>query len=443
MADTSPYVLIVPHYSEAVFAFMNVIQALQQGSMQPLVLVTEQDTKTREICEQYHIAVEIMPPLAWHHQLQSLRQAVTEPLRVRHFFEDLFKRRRLAAVLLVDDRRYNELFLIAAARRRHIPTIVLMWAATNSAADMTLWRQKSLAHIGQSRWRWLEPLIRWRAPQAIRDVDGKAVYWQHPLAILTLALLAGYPPQPWILGGGTADWVAVMGAHYRDLLLAEGVAAQKIAVTGHPRHDDMVKLAAQWRQTTPAKPYILLAAPPVAHIQQGTRGGHISAEQMHEYLHWVIEQLLELPLDVMVKPHPRDSGKTLAYLNDHRRPIDIKADQPVAPLVARAALLVCQGSSVVLEACGLNIPVVTFDFHNTPGYDMWGAAGAAVHVRERDSFPQIVCSVLGNSHLRQQLEQQREEFVTRYMCLDGKATERVITLIQQTSTSAGKDTRSG
>jgi hypothetical protein len=423
---TESHMLIVPHYAEAVNAFLNVLLALRETATPPLVLVQANDSGTLALCEQHGFATEILPDFAWHHGLHSIRQALTEPLHIRRYTEEILRRRGIKGMLLVDDRRYIELFLIHAARKRRIPSMVLMWAATNSSQDMTRWRQKSHSHLDHSRWRWLKPLIRRVAPQALREIDGQEVYWQHPLAVLTLWLLADYPPQPWILGGGTADTVAVMGAFYRDLLISEGIAPAKIQVTGHPRHDDIVHLAAQWRQNLPAKPSILLAAPPIAHIKAGTRGGHITMEQANAALHGVIEQLLELPYDLMVKPHPRDVGSMPDYLQNHRRDIRIAGNEPVAPLLARAALLVCQGSSVVLDACGLDVPVVTFDFYDTPGYDMWGKAGASVHVTDPAQILPSVQAALTDPALQSQLREQRQNFVARYMRLDGEATKRVL-----------------
>lgn len=430
MSENPAYVLIVPHYSEVIFAFLNVIQALEKTPTKPLVLVQEHDTHIQQICDNFSIPTEIMPTFSWRNQLKGLHQCLAEPLRVRRFFKGLLRRRRITAIVLVDDRRYSELFLIQAARKRHIPTIVLMWAATNSSQDMVRWRQKSLAYLERSRWRFLRPLVRLLAPQALKNVDGQTVYWQHPLAILTLALMAQYPPQPWVFGGGPADRVAVIGPHYRDLLIADGVPPEKIVVTGHPRHDDLVNLAPKWRETSPEKPYILLAASPIAHIKQGTRGGHVSPDERDIYLHWVIKQLLELPYDVVVKPHPRDADADPTYLHNHSRPIHIMPDEPIAPAIALASLLVCQGSSVVLDACGLDTLTITFDFHNTPGYDMWALAGAAIHVTDQAQFLPTIQSLLEDTALQATFHEGQTAAKEHYMRVDGQATERVLDLIE-------------
>jgi hypothetical protein len=422
------YCLIVPHYSEAIMAFLNVIRALPASGLTPLILVDGHDTNTVDLCQQHGLDIVTVPHFTWRNQIKGPLRLLSEPLRVRLFCRALFQAYPIAAVLLVDDRRYTELFLIEAAHRRNIPCVTLMWAATNQARDMVAWRQKSLAAIETSRWRILKPLVRVFAPQALREIDGQTVYWQHPLAILTLALCARYPPHPWILGGGTSDVIAVIGDHYRDLLVSEGIPPEKVIVTGHPRHDDLVRQAAEWKQKPLEKAYILLAAPPIAHIKQGTRAGHVSPEEMNAYLHWVIEQLLAFPFEIVVKPHPRDMGMSLDYVQNHTGPVRV-VNQPIAPLIAQASLLVCQGSSVVYEACSLNIPVVTFDFYHTPGYDMWEIAGVSLHVKERGQFSQIIQSALFDAHLRVQLQLQQHLFVNRYMKLDGKATQRIVSLL--------------
>jgi hypothetical protein len=143
MSENTTHILIVPHYSEVIFAFLNVIRALEKTPTKPLILVQENHTHLQQICAECSIPTEIVPAFSWRNQLKGPRACLAEPRRVRRFVDDLLARRRITGILLVDDRRYTELFLIQAARQRHIPTLVLMWAATNTADDMVRWRQKT------------------------------------------------------------------------------------------------------------------------------------------------------------------------------------------------------------------------------------------------------------------------------------------------------------
>ncbi len=424
--------LIVPHYSEAVRAFLNIIKSLHQRGIQALVLVAETDTQTLTVCEEFDIPVIVMPVFSWYHQKRSPIHFFGEPWRVKRFCQRLFDSHHIIGLILVDDRRYAEIHLILAAKKRKIPTLVVMWAATNNSVNMMLWRQKSLAHLNKSSWRHLGFLVNRLAPQAIRQLDGTDIYWQHPLAIISLAIFATYPPFPWIFGGGSADKVAVIGDFYREMLIQEGIPSEKIVSTGHPRHDDLVLCINEWKQqpVITDKPYIVLAAPPVSQTKKTARQGHVTPEAMNQYLHRVIEDLLKLPFELVIKPHPRDVSIKLDYLDHHSAQYLVIKDYPIARLLLNASLLVCQGSSVVFDACGLDIPIVTFDFLETPGYDMWYQAGVSAHVTTPDNFATIVRAVLSDTQLREHFQQQRKKFVQHYMRLDGKATQRIIELIQ-------------
>jgi hypothetical protein len=245
------------------------------------------------------------------------------------------------------------------------------------------------------------------------------------------------------LGGGWAEAVAVVGERYRDMVAAEGVPVSKIHVTGHPRHDRTVMDGVRWRGperetirreigAPEAARLVVLAAPPVAHILQGTRAGHIAPETMAGYLRTVVAELLALGADVhlAVKIHPRDADLPLSWLEGHHRTFSVVRKMEAARLIAAADLLACQGSSVVFDAHLLDVPTVTFDFFRTPGYDMWAKAGGVLHVTEPAAFSETVRNALDEPETRQRLAAERKEFRRSHLRDDGKAAERIAGMIR-------------
>jgi CDP-glycerol glycerophosphotransferase (TagB/SpsB family) len=290
----------------------------------------------------------------------------------------------------------------------------------------------------------VRPIVRLIAPQALRPgPDGRLLLWQPLSAILAMALLGCYPRQPWVLGGGWADAVAVVGERYRDMIAAEGVTVSKIHVTGHPRHDRTITDGVRWRGperktirreigVPKDNRLVVLAAPPVAHILQGTRAGHIAPETMAGYLRKVVAELLALGGDVhlAVKIHPRDADLPLSWLDGHDWEFSVvRAEMEAARLIGAAHLLVCQGSSVVFDAHLLDVPAVTFDFFRTPGYDMWAKAGGVLHVTEPAAFSETVRRALDDPETRERLAAERKIFRRTHLRDDGKATERIVGLI--------------
>ena len=443
----------MPHYHEAIRTFAPIAKQLRSSGNKALFLLPYNDQASRSLCEEFELPARHIPHFLWgRHLTGGVLQFFREGLRLRRFARQFCDEVRPSALVLTDDRRYVEAFLVSQARASHIPSLVVMWAATNDAETMLAWRQKRNAqHHPSFSARILRRSVEWLAPQAVKYVDGQPVFWQPPSAILGMRLFAEYPEQPWILGGGQADYVAVTGEHYRRILLNAGIKPAKILVTGHPRHDQLFQDGARWKTGerkhicqnigAPAeKRLLLLGAPPVAHIKAGTRAGHITAAQMNTYLHEVIAQLLCLSetFHLVIKVHPRDESEALPYLQGHATAFTVVRRYETARLIAISDLLLCQGSTIVFDAHILGTPTLTFDFYQTPGYDMWARARGVCHVtRQADLLP-AVRRVLEDPLTRQRMEAERQAFLQEYVRCDGHATERIVSVLRQMTRSQGK-----
>lgn len=439
-------VVFMPHYHEAIRTFAPIADQLRASGYEVLFLLPSNDQASRSLCAEFHLPAQHIPHFLWGRHLSGgVRQFLQEGRRLRRFAQQFCDEVHPSALVLTDDRRYVEAFLVSRAKACHIPALVVMWAATYDAETMLTWRQKRSNHHSLS---FSEQILRrsaaWLAPQAVKHVDGQPVFWQPPSAILGMRLFAGYPEQPWILGGGQADYVAVTGEHYRRILLKAGVNPVKILTTGHPRHDLVIQNRVQWKITerkqtcqaigAPAeKRLLLLGAPPVSHIKAGTRAGHVTMDQMNAYLHETIAQLLSLneTFHLLVKVHPRDESEVLSYLQDHSGTFTVIRRYETAKLIAISDLLLCQGSTIVFDAHILGTPTLTFDFYQTPGYDMWAKAGGVWHVtRQADLLPSVR-RVLEDSAVRSKLEAERQAFLQEYIRCDGHATERIVNVLRQ------------
>jgi predicted glycosyltransferase len=102
-----------------------------------------------------------------------------------------------------------------------------------------------------------------------------------------------------------------------------------------------------------------------------------------------------------------------------------------AKLIAVSDLLICQGSTLVFDAHILGTPTLTFDYYQTPGYDMWAKAGGIWHViRQSDLLPSIR-RMLEDSAVRSKLDAERQAFLQEYIRCDGHATERIVNVLRQ------------
>ncbi len=450
--NASGPVVFMPHYHEAIHTFRPVSDLLAADGIPVLYLLENRDRVSPGVCEKFGLPWRRIPPFKWGRHLRGGSLAFfRESHRAWRFIREFMETIRPSALVMTDDRRFVESLLVAEARRRKIFSLVVMWAATNPPGIMTEWRERATYNrsletpAGRIRAAMVRPIVQGIAPQALRrGPDGRRLLWQPLSAILAMAGLGCYPRHPWVLGGGWADAVAVVGGRYRDVIAAEGVPASKIHVTGHPRHDRTVRdgLRWRWRERDPIRREIgvpkdgrlvVLAAPPVAHILQGTRAGHIAPETMAGYLRNVVAALLSLGADahLAVKVHPRDADLPLSWLEGHDREFSVVRNREAARLIAAGDLLVCQGSSVVFDAHLLDVPTVTFDFFRTPGYDMWAKAGGVLHVTDPAAFSETVRHAMDDPETRRRLAAEREEFRRTHLRDDGRATERIVGLIRR------------
>lgn len=440
--------VFMPHYHEAIHTFRPVSDRLAEVGIPVLYLLENRDRISPGVCEKLDLPWRRIPPFVWGRRLRGgPLEFVRESHRAWRFVRKFMDSVRPAALVMTDDRRFAESLLVARARRRGVFSLVVMWAATNPPGTMAEWRERAAYNrsAGAPGGRMRTALVRRLAPQALRTApDGRILLWQPFSAILAMTAMGWYPARPWVLGGGRADAVAVVGERYRKMIAAEGVPISKIHVTGHPRHDRTVREGRRWRGAERAAirreigapengRLVVLAAPPVAHILQGTRAGHIAPDTMAGYLRRVVADLLALDEDVhlAVKVHPRDADRPLSWLGGHCRSFSVvRGGMEAARLVGAADLLVCQGSSVVFDAHLLDVPAVTFDFFRTPGYDMWARAGGVLHVTEPEAFPATMRRVLGNPATRERLATDRERFRRTHLRDDGRAAERIVGLIR-------------
>ncbi len=435
----------MPHYHEAIRTFLPIAKQLRVEGHEICFLLSLQDLASQRLCDQLELPKQLIPPLRWgRHLTGGPLQFVQEGLKARRFARQFCAEVQPAILVMTDDRRYVESFLINQAKSRRIPTLVLMWAATNNREAMVAWRQKAVYNRSSTNLqRLLSWLTCWLVPQAVAFDGDRRLLWQPPSAVLGLHLFAAYPKQPWIFGGGLADQVTVIGEYYRTMFIEHGIQPDKIVVTGHPRHDQLYRASKRWQNedrlticreigAPVEKKLIVLGPPPISHILQGTRAGHVSPEQMVAYLREVIDDLLNLSRDyhLLVKIHPRDEGLSLPYLLGHTRDFTVVHRYEIAKLIACSELLVCQGSTIVFDAHILGTPVLTFDFYHTPGYDMWAHAGGVLHVTERTNFLPTIQHILSDEQTQGRLATERQAFRQHYVKYDGKATERIVKLIQ-------------
>jgi len=360
----------------------------------------------------------------------------------------LVERYRPAALVLLDDRTVLTAAWVAAARRRGVPTIVVQWAAVHDAPTMIALRAAQPPAPRTKLAQLLEARLAQRVPGNLALHQGQPVTFMGAATALALQRVGGFPRHsPWSYGGGNGDVVAAMGDAWKRRMVAGGVPAAKVVVTGHPDQDQWFHLnrarsavdaqqVLQELDVPPDAKLVTIVAPALCFRQpRGARVGDISLAQLQDSLRAAVRAVQRLPEDyvAVVKVHPRDDVESLQFLrngDDRRLRIvrDIRTDQ----LMAASQAVLCQWSTSVMIAQALGRPVLLMDFYDTPSAAIWRDISELPSASSPERLDQLLADTLLSNRQRQPTPEQ-QRFVNDCMRLDGCATERLVALIYETA----------
>ena len=93
--------------------------------------------------------------------------------------------------------------------------------------------------------------------------------------------------------------------------------------------------------------------------------------------------------------------------------------------------MTCQWSTTAMLGKALGTPVAVFDFHRSPSGDMWKGESGLPFAQSRAEFVQLLRSCVIDEEARAAILEQRRQFVAEFLCLDGQATERLVSLVRK------------
>jgi CDP-glycerol glycerophosphotransferase (TagB/SpsB family) len=149
----------------------------------------------------------------------------------------------------------------------------------------------------------------------------------------------------------------------------------------------------------------------------------------------IINALKELSdVQLVIKPHPAEDGKM------HRRIVKemnanavITKDIDLYGLLSVSDVLLTESSTTATEAMIFGKAVIIINLDNKPELVPYVKSGAAIGVYKSEDIVSMIKNVLYNTEGSvKQLEEKRKIFVYEHAYMvDGKATERVVSLIEK------------
>lgn len=318
-------------------------------------------------------------------------------------------------LVLGTDVNFVEQVIIQQANVHGIPTLLVSEGLVNPAI-VRVPDGSSVASIGQA--------IKTIVPELARRAQRR---------ILTLL---GLTPSGYVMGLHCTK-TAVVGEQQRDLLIAHGIEATRIEVTGQPRFDHAFYLAAQ-------RPTLTL---PDLGIADG-RGLILFAGYLPSQHGWVATEIDDCMLaslvslarkvqkthKLLIRPHPSDQieeyGKRIGV--DAPSNILLSREHDLYDLLQAADLLVTNGSTVIAESLIFGVPVLIFppsDSLYAP-YADFEACGVACRAESADQMEGAAGALLYGPDARQAYAAARMRCLPRFLgSSDGCASERVAALM--------------
>jgi len=231
----------------------------------------------------------------------------------------------------------------------------------------------------------------------------------------------------------TADVTAVYGRYYKELLTqAGGYPENAVVITGQPRYDRMIDLAPQSVRSELIERWHL---DPSKKIVLWTTQCHGISDSENELNFQAVFDCMSSMEDVqlIIKQHPGEPKRYDTMIQEHLRKYSIDAhivakDADTLGLLAVSDLVLLLHSTVGLEAVALQKPLIVMNLGGQPDIVNYVQEGVACGVYRPEDLKPAVEQLLRDDSC---LAWNREEFIRKYLYgIDGKAAERVVTLIE-------------
>lgn len=230
-----------------------------------------------------------------------------------------------------------------------------------------------------------------------------------------------------------ADRLAVWGEKSREILVAHGVPAERITVTGSPRHDSLVNVSdaevarMRARLGVPERSAVVLFAS-TYHLK--AYDGLTDPELLNAMKRAVFQAADQtVGLHLVVKPHPLEKVQETRKLASARRNIrfaDPRAD--IRDLIKVSDAFVALGSSSTVDALVANKLTICPAFPGWGWSDLFVQSGATLIPRSAEEVARSLQMVVDGSRERvmADLEPARQRFLRQWVFqTDGQASARI------------------
>ncbi|MCX6056674.1 MAG: hypothetical protein NTW69_00765 [Chloroflexi bacterium] len=247
--------------------------------------------------------------------------------------------------------------------------------------------------------------------------------------ILARELLGIAPPLPWVLHSGQADAIALESDAVRDYCIAEGLASDKLVVTGSVALDsmfDVMSARAHKKAILCRKlglpedlPILLTALPPDSLYMGRPECDFKTYDDLVEF--WCRSLMSVQGYNHIVVLHPSVSYEDLKHIEKYGLKIVTERTMNIIPL---CDIFVASISSVIQWAIACAIPVLNYDVYRYRYTDYANVPGVLTMEEQQDFIDELI-KLASNSGYYAKIKESQIGASERWGVLDGKAYERL------------------
>ncbi len=323
------------------------------------------------------------------------------------------------------DRSTMDALFIRQANCLGIPTLLVQDGTLGRA-----WGREKYDNPGQALNNLLSTMHK-----AFRMVQSRNCYWWQMAQMLWFELIYGTKWKRRFYGLGECSKIALFSDADRETLLSEGIAPERVVVTGNPKFDKVFysrgnhckpSVCEKWDIPTDKEIILLLT-------QYMVEGGIWTPAQRRNFVLAIAEAADVLPnTRLIIKLHPPVEKEKDYHeiVKDLPRPPIICKYEPIHELLNASSLVITTESTAGLEAMAAGKPVIIADLYDDFGATSFYRRSGALHAERKDEISPAIYRALYDPRTREEMRSSMESFVYEKAYLqDGQACKRIVDLI--------------
>jgi len=265
-------------------------------------------------------------------------------------------------------------------------------------------------------------------PNVVAGRSGKEILRHPAYRIFVEKLFGVYPDNPWHLGGGSSDYLALGRLSDRERYISYGVSPEKLILTGQLADDLLFKaMNATKGKAQNDPPLILYGISPLPEHNHITWGEHLKSITI------ILTQLKQMRYTLRLCLHPAHPKEK--YLELAEKMNVMVETSPLLEVISMYDIYLTCHSSTIPWAIISQIPVINLDIYDrlkyiaqevvVNDYIDYSRLGGVINIQSIEDIVPAIKRALDDQVFREQLKQSAEKYVRENVLFDGRAGERL------------------